>query len=145
MLFCDELDCERGAGAVGFLRRDNLIDHMKRMHGRPLPSARKAANDSMLADTQPQTENQEGGSASMGPKSPERTASKLPKTSDTVDFGAGKLPRTDVCELSSEMESTPREEVLSREIAQLRRELEKAQKEKDVLIGVIGQLTQGQT
>jgi hypothetical protein len=45
---------------------------------------------------------------------------------------------------SSGLEQTPREEALMREVEQLRRELEKVQQEKDVLIGVIGQLTQKQ-
>ncbi len=123
---------------------DNWIAHVKRRHGRVLPPARTAVNDSVLADTQLQTETQEVGSAVVILESRKRTASISPETFDTANIRAGKRLRTEVGESSCEVERTPREEVLLREIEQLRRELEKAQKEKDVLIGVIGQLTQGQ-
>ncbi len=125
MLFCDKPDCERGPGEVGFSRRDNLTDHMKRKHGRVLLLARTAVNDSMSSATQIQNGNLEVASAVILPESQKQVALQSPETFDTSRTHASKRPRTDLYESSSAMGKSQRDEELSREVEQLRQELEK--------------------
>lgn len=91
----------------------------------------------------PQLKDQQMSSMVTVLGSRKRTSTQTPDTFDVEDTNARKNPRQEDRGSNIDTERTLREEALTREVERLRKELEKAQREKDVLIGVIGQLIQG--
>jgi len=142
MLFCDEPNCKRGTGGVGFSRRDNFIDHVKRIHARLPTPARNAVDSMMLLDSQPLTEShQTVSSAVMIPESQRMTVTNF-HTLGELSNSDGEKANTEVEKSNDEVGRSLREEALLKEVEELRQQLRKSQKEKDALIDVIGQLTQ---
>jgi DNA-binding transcriptional regulator GbsR (MarR family) len=90
----------------------------------------------------PQLENQQMSSMVTVPGSRKRASNQTPDTFDVEDTNARKKLRQEDHGSNTDTERTLREEALTREVEKLRKELEKAQMEKDVLISVISQLTQ---
>ena len=129
------------------------MDHIRRRHGRVLASSRVsvrgvgAVNGSTPLDSHspllPQLKDQQMSSMVTVLGSRKRTSTQTPDTFDVEDTNARKNPRQEDRGSNIDTERTLREEALTREVERLRKELEKAQREKDVLIGVIGQLIQG--
>ena len=102
-----------------------------------------AVKDLMSVDPNPvsRPQNPQMGSMDMMPGSRKRTSTQI---FDTDEMTARKKQRSEECGSNIDIEGMTREEALTREVEKLRAELEKAQREKDVLIGVIDRLNQGQ-
>jgi hypothetical protein len=146
---CDEPNCPR-TGNAGVSRRDNLADHMKRRHGRIPVSSRAPAvvmNSSTPFDNQRpallQPEEQQVSSLIAVPAKRRRasTTAQSQGVVDTKDPSVGKKARQEESDSNSDPQPTAREEALIREVERLRKELEKSQKERDVLIGALAKLT----
>jgi spore coat protein CotH len=91
-----------------------------------------------------QLEDQQMSSLVVVPGKRGRTPTiQTPDMVDIEDTNSRKKPRQEDRDSNSDTERTLREEALTREVEKLRKELEKSQREKDVLIGVIDRLTQG--
>ncbi|PMD21493.1 hypothetical protein NA56DRAFT_572356 [Hyaloscypha hepaticicola] len=152
-LFCDEPNCPRGPGTgiSGFNRRDNLLDHMRRRHGRAFASSRAAAVNSLTPPDKPtpalpQLEDQQVTSlVAVSGKRRRSPATSMLVMNEIQGTNPPKKPRQEESSPQIAMEQTLRDENLVREIERLRKELEKAQKEKDVLMGVIDHLMQRPT
>jgi len=92
----------------------------------------------------PQLEDQQMSSLVAVPGKGRRTpTTQTPDMVDIEDTNPRKKPRQEHHDSNSDTERTLREEALTREVEKLRKELEKSQREKDVLIAVIDRLTQG--
>ncbi|KAH8752890.1 hypothetical protein F5882DRAFT_419559 [Hyaloscypha sp. PMI_1271] len=153
--FCDEPDCTRGPGSNnGFPRKDNLKDHVQRIHGRDLAPSRvsirggEGRNGITILANQGLEQHQMGFWAPI-PRNQKRTATQAAGTSDE-ETTARKKSRQEDQESNNNMERSPREDALAEQVEKLKKELEEAQKrnektqkENEVLISIIDRLTQG--
>lgn len=152
--FCDEPNCARGPRNEnsGFNRRDNLMDHMRRRHGRVLASSRVSVrrtggvNGATSLDSQspavlPLEEHQMSSSVAMPGK--QKRTSTQPLDISEEERNTRKKPRQEDRAANVDTQRMLSEDALTREVEKLRKELEKAQNEKDVLIGIIDRLTKG--
>jgi len=154
LFFCDEPNCKRGPGGanVGFTRRDNLMDHIRRRHKRTLASPRvlmrgeESANGVTMPDYRslaaPLPEEQQITSLVAVPGRQKRTATEVSGIF-AEETNALKKPRQEDHGSSVGTERTPREEVLTQEVEKLKKALEEKQKQNEVLISIIDRLTQG--
>jgi uncharacterized FlaG/YvyC family protein len=131
-----------------------LKDHVKRKHKRDLAPSRVSIREgeggngvTILANQG--LEQQQIGFSLRVPGNQKRTATQAAGTSDE-ETTARKKSRQEDQESNSDMEPSPREDALAELVEKLKKELkdaqkknEKAQKENEVLIGIIDRLTQG--
>ncbi|XTI96120.1 hypothetical protein V2W45_1072462 [Cenococcum geophilum] len=148
LFFCSEPNCPRGPGSGnGFSRKDNLMHHVKQRHQRVLASSRHVSASTQL-DIQtpvlPLPDDRQMASLEVAPRKRRHASVSLtPNAVDVEDTNMRKKSKQEDRDGNDHTEPAPRERALMREVEKLRKELEKVQREKDILMEVVHRLNQG--
>jgi hypothetical protein len=143
LLFCDEPNCARGPKGgpdVGFSRKDNLADHIRRKHRQSSPASRvparvEAANDTIQSEAEMESPQHTDGEPVMLLPRKRRRISGMGMNSENADRGDGEM-----IYLRNELtKMTQRVEELTKEL----KEAQKKNEEKtETLVGIIERLVQ---